>query len=107
MVAKDSDVVTKGSADNTAVAYDYNVYFNKARNNTVYDATGNYNLPVTVIMGTHDLRTNPMLKSNYTLKSRSPAIDSGTAALAPATDLVGVQHPQGASYERGAFEYIP
>lgn len=40
------------------------------------------------------------------LKEGSPAIDIGTSELAPKTDIRGVERPQGASYDIGAFEYI-
>ncbi|MEW6357792.1 MAG: choice-of-anchor Q domain-containing protein [Planctomycetota bacterium] len=36
----------------------------------------------------------------------SPAIDSGTAAGAPATDLIGVLRPLGGGYDLGAYECI-
>ena len=37
----------------------------------------------------------------------SAAIDSGSAAASPATDLAGVPRPVGAATDRGAFECVP
>jgi hypothetical protein len=41
---------------------------------------------------------------DYRLRARSPAIDSGTATGAPATDYAGTARPQGAGVDRGAYE---
>lgn len=35
----------------------------------------------------------------------SPCIDTGTAAGAPSSDILGVPRPQGAGYDMGAYEY--
>jgi hypothetical protein len=43
---------------------------------------------------------------NYHLQAGSHAIDSGSAAYAPATDLDGVVRPQGRAPDIGAYEYV-
>lgn len=35
----------------------------------------------------------------------SPCIDTGTAAAAPATDILGIARPQGAGFDMGAYEH--
>lgn len=45
----------------------------------------------------HDVRHKP----------GSPAIDAGSADLAPNTDILGTSRPQGAGYDIGAYEYVP
>jgi hypothetical protein len=42
---------------------------------------------------------------DYHLQPNSPAIDSGTATGAPATDLDGKTRPQGKGFDIGAYEY--
>ena len=44
---------------------------------------------------------------NYDLRHRagSPAIDAGSATLAPSTDINGNRRPQGSGYDIGAYEY--
>lgn len=42
---------------------------------------------------------------NYRLSSSSPAIDRGTASLAPKVDLAGVARPRGAALDIGAYEF--
>ncbi len=39
------------------------------------------------------------------LQPGSAAIDSGSAALAPLTDIEGVPRPQGAGFDLGAYEW--
>jgi hypothetical protein len=41
---------------------------------------------------------------NYTLSSRSPAIDRGVTIDAVSTDRQGIRRPQGSSYDVGAYE---
>jgi hypothetical protein len=42
---------------------------------------------------------------NYHLKSTSPAVDKGSAAYAPTTDIEGTPRPQGAAVDIGSYEY--
>lgn len=43
---------------------------------------------------------------NYGLKSGSPAVNAGSALAESGTDYLGVNRPQGGSYDMGAFEYV-
>ena len=45
------------------------------------------------------------LQADYHLAPGSPAIDLGTAALAPPADLEGTPRPIGPGYDAGAYEY--
>ncbi|MBU0492079.1 MAG: right-handed parallel beta-helix repeat-containing protein, partial [Chloroflexi bacterium] len=49
---------------------------------------------------------NPLL-SNYHLLAGSPAIDHGSAVVAPGADFDGQARPYGAGYDIGADEYVP
>jgi hypothetical protein len=40
-------------------------------------------------------------------RAGSPAIDKGTALLAPAIDLAGALRPRGAGFDIGAYEHLP
>jgi hypothetical protein len=42
---------------------------------------------------------------NYRVKSTSPAIDKGTATLAPKIDIAGVVRPRGRATDIGAYEF--
>jgi len=42
---------------------------------------------------------------DFDLKSGSPALDTGSATLAPAVDIDGVARPQGAGFDIGAYEF--
>lgn len=44
--------------------------------------------------------------NNYTLKSGSVAIDSGTAQHTCTCDIKGVKRPQGKGYDIGCYEYV-
>jgi hypothetical protein len=44
---------------------------------------------------------------NYALAPGSPAIDAGTSIAAVVTDRAGLERPQGAAYDVGAFEWTP
>jgi hypothetical protein len=41
---------------------------------------------------------------NFHLRAGSPAVDSGSAELAPASDLDGIARPVGAGFDMGAYE---
>ncbi len=43
---------------------------------------------------------------NLRLRAGSPCIDTATRRDAPAIDLEGTTRPQGAGYDRGAYEYV-
>ena len=43
----------------------------------------------------------------HALQAGSPAIDAADDAVCPATDQRGVDRPQGAACDVGAYEYVP
>lgn len=51
-----------------------------------------------------NLAGDPMLDASHRLMSGSPAIDTGTATMAPATDREGTARPSGAGFDIGADE---
>jgi hypothetical protein len=63
-----------------------------------------------VVLGAEDIVANPKLaapgSANFALLSGSPAIGSGTAYLAPATDFVGHAQPSTMGVSRGAYAYV-
>jgi parallel beta-helix repeat protein len=78
----------------------YNVYYNGSNAGSA-------------VNGANDLYANPAYANAATqtlpavdlsLTVGSPAIDSGTSTLAPATDFNGTARPQGNGYDRGAYE---
>jgi hypothetical protein len=83
---------------------------NEYRNNTFFSCITATSGTPTPISGT--LTTDPGLvnyqangSGNYHLASGSPSIDSGFATWAPAIDHDGIARPQGAGFDRGAFEF--
>ena len=80
-------------------AIDHNLYF---------DPTGAYNFQPTNILGTNYVKANPLFvnpPTDFRLQAGSPAINAGSATLAPSTDFIGTIRPQGAAYDIGAYEY--
>ncbi len=59
-------------------------------------------------VGAHNIATDPRfvdtVHGNLRLKFGSPAIDAGTAELAPGRDKDGVARPQGRGFDIGAYE---
>jgi len=80
---------------------------NYRNSNVVYNYNLYYNGPVTV-SGPNDITANPAFVNpaagDFRIAAGSPALDSGTSQLAPATDLDGSVRPQGTGYDRGAYE---
>ena len=58
--------------------------------------------------GAGNIDENPLFVGNgdYRLSAGSPCIDTGTAAGAPDTDIMGTPRPQGAGFDMGTYEYI-
>jgi hypothetical protein len=63
-----------------------------------------------VAAGTGGFNSNPLLNTNGTLQSSSPAINSGvndsTGCPGCTTDKNGVSRPQGSAYDMGAIEFL-
>lgn len=81
---------------NTNVTYDYNIYFNgatavKGGNDKVVDPQ--------FINATTDRTT-----ANFSLKSGSPGINTGTQTIFSAKDINGVTRPKGGAVDCGAYE---
>jgi hypothetical protein len=47
---------------------------------------------------------NPTGTGDYRLQSTSPAINKGTSASAPSTDILGAARPKGGAMDIGAYE---
>ncbi|MEV0849647.1 right-handed parallel beta-helix repeat-containing protein [Streptomyces sp. NPDC049954] len=84
---------------NTDVVYDYNVYWGGT---------------TPQVQGPHDLVADPRLtapgtepeKADFRPTASSVAVDSGVPTRTR-TDFAGVPRPQGAGWDRGAYEYVP
>ena len=63
-----------------------------------------------IISQSDNMNTDPLfvdeINGDYHLTFESPAIDNGTIAGAPLTDIEGIIRPQGTSVDMGAYEYI-
>jgi parallel beta-helix repeat protein len=89
-----------GCASGCGLTANYNMYYNGSNiGNAVNGANDLYANPVYV-----NALTGNLPAADLSLVVGSPAIDSGTATLAPATDFNGTPRPQGLGYDRGAFE---
>ena len=79
------------------IIYDYNIYFNSTN---------------IAVLGPHDLQADPRFvnpstdsaSADFHLQSTSPAINSGTAHLAPHIDMNGNSRPSCGAYDRGGYE---
>jgi parallel beta-helix repeat protein len=83
----------------------HNVY----TNNLVHCNAVNWRL-LNSLTTTNSVTADPLFVNpaagDFSLKARSPAIDKGTNAHAPATDIAGIARPQGAAPDIGAYEYV-
>ncbi|MCF6283337.1 MAG: hypothetical protein L3J28_14230 [Candidatus Polarisedimenticolaceae bacterium] len=50
--------------------------------------------------------STPTINGSYDLQAGSNAIDTGDATNAPADDIAGITRPQGAAYDKGAYETV-
>jgi hypothetical protein len=83
---------------------------NRYVNNLLYNAGVAWRLKTGVASGT--IAANPLFVNyqangtgDYRLQGSSPAINRGTATLAPTVDIAGVARPRGAAFDIGAYEY--
>jgi uncharacterized repeat protein (TIGR02543 family) len=82
----------------TGITIDHNSFYNNG-----------YGIDGATYLGTSYTTSNPLMvdpaNGNFRLQTGSPAVDSGSATLAPATDYDGYARPQGLGYNMGAFEF--
>jgi parallel beta-helix repeat protein len=88
---KDRPANTVQDANDTV--FDYNIVFNGSLSGR----------PLHNIIGENPLFLNEKRHGFY-LQDKSPAIDAGTKLLKPATDIRGVERPQGRAVDIGAYE---
>ena len=89
--------LTSNWNNSSNVTYDYNIYFNSTN---------------IAVLGLHDLQANPQFvnpsidsaSADFHLQSTSPAVNSGTANLAPDTDIDGNSRPSCGGYDRGSHQ---
>ena len=76
-----------------------------------YETAVSYSCLSETTTGTGNIIGNPGFVNpwagDFRLRADSPCIDAGTAAGAPATDMLGRARPQGAGVDMGAYEYHP
>jgi hypothetical protein len=82
---------------------------NITANNLVYGNGTNISLRVGSATGTISadpkfVSYNPTGTGDYRLQSGSPAINKGTSASAPSTDILGAARPKGGAIDIGAYE---
>jgi hypothetical protein len=82
---------------------------NITANNLVYGNGTNISLRVGSATGTISadpkfVSYNPTGTGDYRLQSGSPAINKGTSASAPSTDILGAARPTGGAIDIGAYE---
>jgi len=94
-------VFYNSGGNDSSVVYDFNLLF------STRIKAGRFGSP----LGPHDIVADPIFvataRHDFHLKAGSPAIDSGTASLAPSTDFDGNHRPAGAGFDRGAYEFQP
>ncbi len=92
--------VTSIPASTSSILLDYNLYYN---------GTISGDVPA----GAHDLTGNPLYVDpadanpgsvQLSVSASSPAVGTGTANLAPATDFAGNPRPGAKGYDRGAYQ---
>ncbi len=90
---------SKGSKWDYNVAYNGNIKIGKDKSNAIF---GKSNL-----VNVDPLFVNPSTipgKANFRLKTKSPALNSGTAAVSASTDIEARKRPTGGKHDRGAYE---
>ncbi len=87
-----------GTGNSSAISNDYNIIWN---NGTDYHTDTS--------SGDHDINQDPLFvdvsNNDFRLQKNSPAINSGVTVSEVIDDILKVARPQGASYDRGAYEY--
>jgi parallel beta-helix repeat protein len=91
---------------------DYNLYYapNSGITSSINDNGVSWEDWQTSGYETHGFNTDPLLMEivflNFNLNEGSQAIDAGKTIPSVTTDFAGMQRPQGAGYDIGAYEYI-
>ncbi len=98
------------------ISADNNVYYKPDNGKFIYWDGANYDLQgfqANTTNGDNSTEADPLLVSpgltaagDFHLQSGSPAIDTGVATGAPATDIDGNSRPQGAGFDIGAYELL-
>lgn len=98
--------------DSVELTAEYNIFYMPLRSDQVYAGGREYAKDELDILGTGNIHADPLFitpawgwEGNYTLQASSPAVDSGTSEGAPDDDLTHAVRPQGAGYDRGAYEH--
>ena len=60
----------------------------------------------TILTGTGNITSNPLVRNDGHITVGSPCIDAGTSVGAPNRDMDNESRPQGAGYDIGADEYL-
>jgi parallel beta-helix repeat protein len=87
----------------TTCTLDYNIYFGGTNNFSSGTSSGSHDLTADPLYGNKTVATPGSV--SLKLQSGSPALASGTATLAPTTDILGNPRPNASGkYDRGAYQ---
>ncbi len=70
--------------------------------NTFWQVDENY---IGFAAGNHEIYADPLFNEDYSLKSESPCIDTGSAINVPTKGFTGLSRPQGDGVDMGAYEW--
>ncbi|MBN1270966.1 MAG: carboxypeptidase-like regulatory domain-containing protein [Candidatus Aminicenantes bacterium] len=97
--------------DSVELTAEYNIFYMPTRSDQVYANGREYSKDELGLLGPYNIHADPEFiqpawgsAGNYTLQVTSPAVDTGTSVGAPDDDLAHTPRPQGAGYDRGAYE---
>lgn len=97
--------------DSVTLSADHNLFYMPTRDDQVYANGRNYSSAELSILGEGNDYGDPLfiypawgIAGNYKLGSGSPALNTGTSNGAPSDDLEHTARPQGADYDKGAYE---
>jgi hypothetical protein len=97
--------------DSVILSADHNLFYMPTRDDQVYANGRNYTYAELSMLGDGNTYGDPLFLSpawgttgNYKLGAGSPGLNTGTSSGAPSDDLEHTARPQGAGYDKGAFE---